>query len=305
MAYFNPGITFDIGAFNPFKVMAVEHQLADHPLLKLERLIELGDRLAKTGSVRHHNDQAKADTNFVHAPETHRAQLSAEETLRQIQTAKAWLALHNVQQDPVYRGLVDEVLDFVRPLVEMKDPGMCHRAGWIFVTSPGAITPYHMDHEHNFIVQIRGTKTLHVWEPLDREVVSERALELFHGKLSRELVVYRDALLPRAHVINLRPGMGGYMPQTAPHWVKNGDEVSITASFTYYTNATRRRALLHRGNEKLRSLGLTPAPVGHTPVVDSVKHLAFQAQQQLKNVVNSARGKPTLPSTSFSYAPTP
>ena len=96
-----------------------------------------------------------------------------------------------------------------------------------------------------------------------------------------------------------------YMPQTAPHWVKNGDEVSITASFTYYTNATRRRALLHRGNEKLRSLGLTPAPVGHTPVVDSVKHLAFQAQQQLKNVVNSARGKPTLPSTSFSYAPTP
>ncbi|MBS2032790.1 MAG: cupin-like domain-containing protein [Deltaproteobacteria bacterium] len=303
MAYFNPGITFDIGAYHPFKVMAVQHQLMDHPLLKLERLVELGDRLAKTGSVRHHNDQAKPDTNFVFAPESHRARLSPAETLRQIEKAQAWLALHNVQQDPVYRGLVDEVLDFVKPLVDMKDPGMCHRAGWIFVTSPGAVTPYHMDHEHNFILQIRGNKTLHVWEPLDREVVSERALELFHGKLSRELVVYRDELLARAHVFQLKPGMGGYMPQTAPHWVKNGDEVSITASFTFYTDATRRRALLHRGNEKLRAVGITPSPVGSTPLVDGVKHLAFRAQQELKTAVNSARGKPNAPPTDGTYAP--
>ena len=138
------------------------------------------------------------------------------------------MALHNVQNDPLYRTLVDEVLDYVQPRVDKKDPGMHDRAGWIFITSPNAVTPYHMDHEHNFILQVRGKKTLHVWEPLDREVVTERSLELFHAKHSRELVQYREEFQRRARVFDLEPGMGGYMPTTSPHWVKNGDGVSIT-----------------------------------------------------------------------------
>ena len=37
----------------------------------------------------------------------------------------------------------------------------------IFVSSPGAVTPFHMDHEHNFILQIRGNKKLYTWDPMD------------------------------------------------------------------------------------------------------------------------------------------
>src|SRR5215813_3710147 len=77
-------------------------------------------------------------------------------------------------------SLIDHPLLQIRPIVERRDPGMCYRAGWIFVSSPNAVTPFHMDHEHNFIMQIRGTKRLYTWEPFDRETVSERGQELFH-----------------------------------------------------------------------------------------------------------------------------
>ena len=298
-----PLVTFDTDAFAPLRIMAVEHRLIDHPLLQLSKLFELGKRLDAKGSVRSHNDQASPATSFTHAPETHKAKLSAEETIRRIEEAQAWLALHNIQQDDEYRTLVDEVLDSVRPRVEAKDPGMCYRAGWIFITSPNAITPYHMDHEHNFILQIHGKKTLHVWDPLDRAVVSERSLELFHAKRSRELVTYRDEYLAKARVFQLEPGLGGYMPLTSPHWVKNGDNVSVTVSFTYYTNLTRQRETLYRGNHTLRALGLTPAPVGdQLSVRESAKHLAFRSYAGARGFARRLRGQPHY-DNAVRYAP--
>ncbi|MBF5042078.1 MULTISPECIES: cupin-like domain-containing protein [Myxococcaceae] len=275
------------------KIMSVRHNLADHPLLQLPPLIELAKRLSATNSVRFHNDQASAATSFVNAPDTHKVEGRPEDILASIESSRAWMALHNVQKDPVYRALVDEVLDAVRPVVEAKDPGMSFRAGWIFVASPGAVTPYHMDHEHNFILQIRGTKLLHVWDPLDRSVVTERSLELFHGQGSRELVTYQDAFAPRARVFELEPGLGGYMPTTAPHWVKNGPGVSITASFTYYSASTRRRKRLHEANHRLRSLGLDPRPVqADGRAREQLKAAAYGAYVGAKDLAKRVLGRP-------------
>ena len=176
------------------------------------------------------------------------------------------MSLLNVQADPIYRRLIDEILDEVRPIVERRDPGMCYRAGWIFVSSPGAVTPFHMDHEHNFILQIRGTKRLYTWDPFDREVVSERAQELFHDTHSRELVTWSEDFRARARVLDLEPGLGGYMPSTAPHMVENGPEPSITISFTYYTDATRAaRAALPRQRAAAPARPRRRTPVGASP----------------------------------------
>ena len=286
-----PGIEFDSQAFAPMRIMEVRHRLVGHPLLELESLVELAKRMEKNGSFRFHNDKAEAGTSFVNADKTHKVDLPPHEIVRRIETAGAWLALHHVQRDPVYRELVDEVLDHVRPRVEAKDPGMHHRAGWIFVTSPGAVTPYHMDHEHNFILQVKGRKTLNTWEPLDRSVVTERSLELFHFNGSRDLVVYKDEFQPKARVFHLEPGIGGYMPTTTPHWVKNGDNVSITVSFTYFTDMTWRRRVLHRGNYRLRSLGLAPTPVGERPGLDRVKYPLFSADQGARDAVKRVLGR--------------
>lgn len=270
-----PRITIDQAAFDPWKIQAVTHQLSDHPLLRIDSLVQLGSRLQERKLVRTHSGAATAGSSFADAPHLFPNPKTAEETLAGIAQANAWMSLLNVQADPTYRRLIDEILDEIRPFIETRDPGMSYRAGWIFVSSPGAVTPFHMDHEHNFILQICGRKRLYVWDPFDREVISERAQELFHDQHSRELIRWDESFRSRATVFDLEPGMGGYMPSTASHMVENGDSPSVTISFTYYTDSTRRRELLYRGNAKLRRLGMSPRPVGESASVDRLKHAAL------------------------------
>jgi len=286
-----PRIHINPTTFEPWKIQAVTHALSDHPLLQIDALVELGKRQQERNLVRTHSADATAGTSFADAPNLHPNTKGAVTTLAEIEQAKAWMSLLNVQADPVYRRLIDEILDEVRPITDRRDPGMCYRAGWIFVSSPRTVTPFHMDHEHNFILQIRGKKRLYTWDPFDREVVSERAQELFHDKHSRELVVWSEDWRKRARVFELEPGLGGYMPSTTPHMVENGDGPSVTISFTYYTDATRQRELIYRGNARLRRLGLDPLPVGASPGRDRVKHAVLAGFTSAKNVVRRALGR--------------
>jgi len=286
-----PRIHLDPATFEPWKVQGLTHALSEHPLLQIGALVDLGRRQQERQLVRTHSADATAGTSFADAPNLHPNRKGAVATLAEIEQAKAWMSLLKVQADPIYRRLIDEILDEVRPIVERRDPGMCYRAGWIFVSSPGAVTPFHMDHEHNFILQIRGKKRLYTWDPFDREVVSERAQELFHDQHSRELVTWSEAWRARARVFDLEPGLGGYMPSTTPHMVENGDGPSITISFTYYTDATRQRELLYRANARLRRLGLDPHPVGASPGRDRVKHAILAGYTSARNVVRRALGR--------------
>jgi hypothetical protein len=295
-------IQLDPATFDPWKIQAVSHTLSSHPLLQLDALIELGKRQQARRLVRTHSADAGAGTSFADAPNLHPNARSAAETLADLAAAKAWTSLLNVQADPTYRALIDEVLDALRPVIDRRDPGMCYRAGWIFVTSPNAVTPFHIDHEHNFILQILGTKRLYVWDPFDRAIVSERAQERFHDEHSRELVTWDEVFRARAQVFDLAPGMGGYMPSTTPHMVENGPGPSITISFTYYTDATRRRELLYRGNARLRRLGLSPAPVGASPARDRLKAAALDGYSVARATVRRALGR-GVRDNSVPYAP--
>lgn len=282
--------------FDPWRVQPVTHRLADHPLLQLPSVIELGKRLESLGRVRTHSDEAKADTSFNHAPKAHPNPKSVVQSLEDIEHANAWMSLLNVQTDPLYRTLVDLVLDDVKPVFDEKDPGMCYRGGWIFVTSPNAITPFHMDLEHNFILQMKGRKRVYVWDPFDRSVVSERGQELFHSYHSRELVTFREELREKAMVFDLEEGQGAFMPSTAPHMVENGNNPSITMSFTFYTDSTRRRSLVYRGKNHLRRLGLHPTPVGESKRRDELLHGAMRGYVGAKDFVRKKLGRPVQPS---------
>ncbi len=300
----NPLIQFDEADFDPMRVMPVRHSLSNHPLLQLPKLVALGRRLDRAGAVRATNDEAKPDTNFNDAPVSHRAVKPLEECLQDVERARAWMALHSIQQDPEYRGFVDEVLDDVQGRVERKDPGMRHRAGFIFVASPRAVTPFHMDHNQNFLLQIAGKKTVYVWEPGDRAVISEKALELFHAKMSRDLVTFEEGHLRSAHKFELEPGMGAYMPTTAPHMVVNGEGASVTLSVCYHSSVAWRQETLYRANYQLRQWGMTPTAVGRSAVRDDVLHAACRAYLDVQAGLRKLEGKATL-DRGLRYAPVP
>ena len=295
-------VSLDADAFDPWRIGEVRHGLGDHPLLRIDALIALAQRLEARRLVRTHSDAATAGSSFADAPRQHPNRRGAAETLSDVANAHAWMSLLNVQSDPVYRGLVDEVLDALRPTIERRDPGLCYRGGWIFFSSPGAITPFHIDHEHNVILQIAGRKRLYVWDPFDREVVSEQAQERFHDAHSREGVVWDERFRARARIFELEPGQGGYMPSTAPHMVENGDAPSITVSFTYYTDATRRRELLYRGNAQLRRLGFAPSPVGASPARDRAKTALLTAYSGIRSGLRRALGR-SVRDSGLAYAP--
>lgn len=285
-------IEFDAAAFDPWRIQAVRHTLCHHPLLQPQALVELGARLEARGSVRTHGSDARPGTPFNSAPEMFPNQKSAAETLRSIGDARAWMSLLNVQGDQTYRALVGDVLDAVRPLIEGRDPGMCHRAGWIFVTSPRTVTPFHFDKEHNFILQVHGRKRIYVWDHTDTVVASEHARDLFHLSHERYLLRWRDEFRARAHVFDLEPGQGAYMPSGSPHMVENGDEPSVTVSFTYYTNSTRRDSLLHRTHALIRRAGITPPAVGRSPLFDA---LTYVVARPLRGHRWAADGVPFAP----------
>ena len=102
-----------------------------------------------------------------------------------------------------------------------------------------------------------------------------------------------QASIPGAlkNVFDLLPGQGAYMPSTSPHLVETGDEPSITISFTYYTDATRRDALLHKAHELARRCGIQPSAVGRRPAMDAAVHAGVVSAIGARGMLRRLAGK--------------
>ena len=137
-----------------------------------------------------------------------------------------------------------------------------------------------MDPEHNFLLQIRGSKRIHLFDGHDPTIVSEEELERHYGGAHRNLV-YRDDLETRGWTFDLSPGSGLHFPATAPHYVKNGSEVSVSFSITFRTPDLERRSEGHNFNAYLRRSGLRPAPVGKHPWRDTLKCFTVRAGRKV------------------------
>lgn len=281
-----PLLTLDWTRFRPRRVQAVRHRLDRHPLLQPGALLRLAQRLEAAGQLRRIDADAQAGTRFV-------ATAADAESVQRIGGEKGWAVLRYVQIDPTYRGLVDTVLDSLQPHVERVDPGMHYRAGFIFISARHTVTPFHMDVENNFILQMRGHKTLYVWEPDDAVAVSEEARDSFHHH--RNLIRWQEELRKRAHVFELHAGEGAYMPATSPHMVETGEDLSVTMSFTYLTDATRHDAWLHDLHYLMRRAGLHPSPVGRHPALDALGWRAVATLLGVRRIAQRAAGRPVEP----------
>jgi ribosomal protein L16 Arg81 hydroxylase len=202
--------------------------------------------------------------------------LSAAETVRRIEECRSWMVLKNVERVPEYRELLDRCLEDVREHAEHVLPGMHMPEAFVFVSSPGSVTPFHIDPEHNFLFQVRGQKTIHVFDPADRQLVGPRELERFYAGGHRN-IPFREEWQSRASSWVLNPGEGVHVPVTAPHWVRNGDAVSVSFSVTFRSRSSKRLADVWQMNHRLRSLGLDPAPAGASPLGDLAKQIANRA----------------------------
>ena len=252
----------------------IRHRLTDHPLFALSSLVALSHRLPRE-QVEYNAGDLTLSQDPDRMPQT---ELSIEETIERIETCRSWMVLKYVEHDPVYRRLLDDCLDELHAVAPEVTKGMRMRQGFIFVSSPGAVTPFHLDHEHNFLLQVRGTKTVTQYDREDRRLVTDEEIERSYAGAHRNLQLRGPA---REDVFELGPGDGLHFPVDAPHHVRNGAAVSISFSVTFRTDASARRAGIYRLNGRLRQLGLHPSRVGQSPLRDQAKWLVSRALRRL------------------------
>jgi hypothetical protein len=258
----------------------IRHHLADHPLFSLERLVGLARRLPEE-AVKFNGANIPLDTRLYEGPRTG---LAPDETIRQIEECGSWMVLKNVEIDPEYRALLDRCLDEVQVHSEAICPQMHQREGFIFISSPLAVTPYHMDPEHNFLLQIRGTKQFNVWDGGDRSVLSEIELEEYFSGIEPQLT-FKEEYRPKAIPFELAPGDGLHVPVATPHWLQNGNAVSISFSITFRSVVSERQQIVHRINRQLRRRGVTPVPYAASSLRDAAKYRAYVALRGAKRML--------------------
>jgi hypothetical protein len=239
----------------------VRHSLLEHPLLTLDAIAELADTLPLKYVERHHAHLPKVMPGG--APEVGGR---PSETVREIERNDCWMVLWYLEQAPEYAALLDQTLDQVKQYTA-RDGGMRRREAFLFISAPDAVTPIHFDPEHNFLLQIRGTKDISVCQFPDA-VSAQRELDRYYDGGHRNL----EAMPSEETKFRLEPGDGVYVPTFAPHWVQNGGGVSISLSITFRTPASERAERVNALNAKLRK---ATRPPGADARADRLKELGY------------------------------
>ncbi|WP_320672294.1 JmjC domain-containing protein [Patulibacter defluvii] len=247
--------------------LAVAHDLDGHDLLRLESLVALAAR-HPADLVEHNIGDVPVSNPGGVAP---RIELDPAQVLADIADNGCWMVLKHVQRDPAYRALLDRVLDEAGAAVPPGEETTHMREAFVFVSGPGAVTPAHIDPEQNFLLQVRGSKAMHVGRFAD-DAVRTRELERYYSGAHRNI----EATPTDEQVFELQPGDGVYVPPNAPHWVQNGSEVSISLSVTWRTRQTERYSAIWAMNHRLRSRGHDPRNPGESALADSAKVTAVR-----------------------------
>ena len=252
----------------PLKPFGIRHMLSGHPLLSLPRIAQLAAELPRdrieynSGAVAVSQDPDKVKS----------VDLDPVAIVEQIQTAGAWMVLKRIESSPEYRQLLEDCLMSVaraRGLKSLEDADFRQIEGFLFVSSPNSTTPFHLDSEDNFFVQIHGEKFFRIYDNRDGTIADDDAIE--HSLTMHRNLKYDDSYKPRGIEYHLFGGDGCYVPYKWPHWVRTANEYSISLAITWRSQAVHRDIDLQYCNAMLRKLGFPQRAPGRTPAWDAVK----------------------------------
>lgn len=253
------------------------HSLHESTLFDISELADLAHRMMARGGgvkfVAFKCSDSSVGTKF----NTLQRQDSLSEVVRRIGEGGSWLRLSQMQDlDDRYARLLRQVIG---ELGEAADVPLAREITFssmtVFIASPFVDTPFHVDHESNFLFQVRGAKDICLFDQNDRAVVPEEELERFYMG-DRGAATYRPALQDRGTVYRLEPGTAVHHPPLAPHWVKNADNVSVSVSFAFGMRSIDRQAKIRQANLCLRQMGLRPRSPGTSERADHIKASALE-----------------------------
>jgi len=174
------------------------------------------------------------------------------------------LALFHLERYGTFRELLDSCVSSWAPSLA-SEGGVTSTTSSLFLASPHAVTPAHVDRHHNLLLQIEGTKNVVVGvfdSDADAATEIDKHFDPYPSNFS--------SLPARCTTWALHPGEGIYLPPYTPHWVQTED-VTLSLSCVIRTPASLQLERAHICNARLRRLGLRPRPAGTSALADRVK----------------------------------
>lgn len=252
------------------------HQLRDHPLLTLEALGALGEGLPES-SVEYNKGDLPVSIDPALVPTNG---LSIGETIRNAEICGSWAVLKNVEHKSEYNTLLMGILAELKPHIEGKTGQLFKPQACIFVSSPNAVSPYQFDPEHNLLLQVRGSKVLTQFPAGNAQFAPDETHEDYHTVGHRN-IIWHDRLADGGTAWPLKPGEAVYVPVMAPHYVRNGPEVSVSLSITWRSDWSLAEADARAFNSLLRKAGVSPKPPGRYPRQNRAKSMAWRMIRKL------------------------
>lgn len=276
MTVFPPEARAAFAAGYPEVPHTFAHALGQHPLLELDALADLAEALPT----------ASIEYNFADLPigidgKPDPTGIPIGETIRNIGATGSWAALKNIEQHPAYAALLAALLDELRPQIEAATGRMMKTQGFVFITSPGGVTPYHFDPEHNILLQIRGSKVMTQFPAGDARYAPDEVHETYHTGGGRELT-WRDELASGGREFAIAAGEALFVPVMAPHFVRNGPEPSVSLSITWRSEWSFAEADARAFNGVLRRWGIAPRNPGRWPARNLAKAYGWRVLRKLK-----------------------
>ena len=255
------------------KSFTFEHNLKGSPLFTLPALTELAEYLLKKEgptSLRWKNSTAPVDARWEQLPPSQQM-ASVTDAIANLDKSGSWVVLYRVQNHPAYNAILQQALDDIEEMIGYPlRPEITWADSYIFMASPQALTPYHIDHETAFLMQVHGDRKAYLWDQTDRSVLTELELEDYYmGNLGAG--TYREENLKKAHVHAMDAGKGVHHPVLAPHYYQNGDDYSIACGVHLCLREVDKMGRAYQVNAMLRKLGLNPTAPGISPAKDRMK----------------------------------
>ncbi len=270
---FDDNLRSDLVDREPFKF---GHKLLGHSALSLENLARALPLLPPENVMYSKNLLQNGD-DFEGTFKSKPKDRTLQQTIEEIRITNSYIMVRAPELEASFQGLKHDLLADTESII--KGRGIGTRAIdselYLFIASPNSVTPFHIDRNSTFLMQFRGTKTVHVYPQWDERVVTAQNTEAY--------MAFANTKLPWSPEIDaygtpfvFSPGEALHIPFVSGHHVRNGaDDVSISMSIIFNTDESIawRNALAfnHKLRKMLSTVGAQPSAVGASGWKDSAK----------------------------------
>lgn len=259
------------------------HKITEHPALEISNLEKVVQRLPSE-QVYFSSGELKKSDNFDRAHLDHKNEHSLKDAIEDLKNSSSYIMVRSPEVDPSFEELfttikidIEESLRVSGMSASLVDPML-----YLFIASPGSVTPFHIDRYSTFLMQIKGSKQVLIYERDNEEVVGQEVAEAFMSQ-SGSRPHHKEHMEEFASTFDFAEGDSIHIPFMAPHSVVNGkDDISISLSIIFKHKDTVRQGDAMCFNHRARRLGLKPSKAGDSIMKDTMKQCFMKLMRKLK-----------------------